>query len=490
MRRSLTFLLTIVSAWFTPWVGADTLIYDAAIVGGLVIDPAGTIDGQYNVGVIDGKIAVVTEQELSARNVINAEGNIVTAGFIDLHSHAQTPLGQRFQALDGVTTALDLEAGAYPVGAVGNKISGEPLINFGASVSYASVRTKVVEDRDVPYLFFGDIRASFDAPGFNARLTPQQIIATRRHLHLGLDQGGIGIGVLLDYMSAAVSDAEMQMLFEVAAERKAPLFIHIRRGFAGDPAGLIEVIELARSASAAVHVCHLNASAMGGIDAFLELIARARQDGIDVTSESYPYNAGSTSIGAEVFGRDWQKVFAISYEDVQVAATGERLTEARWRELRETAPGTSIIHHYGREPWTQRSIAASGAMVGSDAMPVFSEAVKAHPRGMGTFTRVLGRYVREEKLLSIGEALAKMSYLPAKRLETIAPRFANKGRLQPGADADLVVFDPTTVTDRATYANPFQAPAGISLVMVNGQVVVRDGKIEPTYPGRILIGGG
>jgi hypothetical protein len=317
-----------------------------------------------------------------------------------------------------------------------------------------------------------------------------EIVRAMRHVGLGIDQGGLGIGLLLDYLDAAVSDGELEALFTTAADRRAPLFIHIRRGMAGDPSGLIEVIELAKRTGASIHICHLSASAMGGIDNFLELVDEALAAGVDISAESYPYNAGSTSIGADVFNRDWKSIFGITYSDVQLAETGEFFTKARWDEVRAEDPGATIIHHYGREDWTQRAMVSSAMMIGSDAMPIFSKKIKSHPRAIGTFSRVLAEYVRGSKILSLSEALSKMSYLPAKRLEGVAPRFKRKGRIQPGADADIVIFDVDSIRDRATYDQPYSPSTGITAVIVNGQLVVNQGIIVPNvFPGRIVIGG-
>lgn len=487
---------SILAVFFVAMISLNTPIwsadrYDIVIENGRVIDPASSTDALLNVGIVEGSIAAVTTASLVGKLHIDATEQVVSPGFIDLHSHAQTWMGQKYQALDGVTTALELEAGAYPVAAVGNQIADKALINFGASAGHFAMRIKVMEEKDQPYLFFGGNLPDASGPGFKQRASVEQIEMLRRHLNLGLDQGGLGIGLLLDYMSDAVSHEELEMVFEVAAKRNALITVHIRRGIAGDDAGLREVIDLAGRTGAPVHICHLHSNAMGGISNFLDLIAHARKNGIDITSEAYPYNSGSTSISAEVFDRDWRNIFAISYEDIQFADTGEHFTESMWKEYRQTRPHASIIHHYGKEPWTQEALAAPGLMIASDASPVFSEGKKVHPRGMGTYSRILGHYVRNEKLFSLPTAIRKMTLLPAQRMEIVAPAFAKKGRLQVGADADIVIFNAKTVKDNATYTNPYQAPDGISTVIVNGSVVVRDGEVlEGVYPGRMVIGAG
>ena len=147
-----------------------------------------------------------------------------------------------------------------------------------------------------------------------------------------------------------------------------------------------------------------------------------------------------------------------------------------------------MIHHYVDEAWTRRALAEPGVIVVSDLLPMLDEQSKVAPHN-GAFSRVLGRYVREAQLIDLNTALAKMTLLPARRLEQIAPEFRRKGRLQVGADADITVFDPATVIDRATYQNPFQPSAGIVHVIVNGIPVVRDGELLPdVHPGQALFG--
>ena len=295
--------------------------------------------------------------------------------------------------------------------------------------------------------------------------------------------------MLLDYMSESVDAAELRAVFEVAAEAGAPVIVHIRRGVAGDPFGLDEVIGLARETGAAVHVCHLQASAMGGIDVFLGKIRAAQQAGLRITTESFPYNAGSTAISAAVFSRNWREVFAIDYGDVEWAATGERLTEKTWHEYREKQPGGTVVHHYNKEEWTRIATEAPDVIVASDALPAVSETQLVAPWSVGTFARVLGHYARDEGTLDLMTALAKMTIMPARLLEHLSDDLARKGRIALGADADLTVFDPATIEDRATYRQPFQPSAGITDVLVNGVPVVRNGEVVPDrFPGRRVLG--
>lgn len=330
-----------------------------------------------------------------------------------------------------------------------------------------------------------------ERPAFREPLSAQQRDELRKHLEAGLEQGGLGIGMLLDYMSEVVDEAEMQVVFDVAAERQAPIIVHIRRGIAGDVSGLSEIIRFARANGAPVHICHVQANAMGNISEFLRLIRAARADGVSITTESFPYNAASTSNTAAVFNRDWQTIFDITYEDVEWAATGERFTEKTWHEYRENHPGGTIIHHYNKEEWTSVATNAPDVIVAADGFPIFTLEQKVAPFGIGTNSRVLGRYVREKGSLSLADAIAKMTYLPASMLDNYSPAMALKGRIQPGADADITVFDPKTVTDNATFENPYQPSSGIEHVIVGGKIVIRDGEMQQdVYAGRRVLSAG
>jgi N-acyl-D-aspartate/D-glutamate deacylase len=319
--------------------------------------------------------------------------------------------------------------------------------------------------------------------------TEQQLSAMQAHLQQGIADGGLGIGLLLDYLTGAVDTDELNMIFQVAAAA-VPVFVHIRRDLPGDLAGLEEVINLARKHQTSVHVCHLNASAMGGIQHFLDLIARARVKGLDIAAEAYPYNAGSTSISAAVFNRDWQSIFGITDKDIESAATGERFTKSLWDDCRQRFPDGQIIHHYGEEQWTRTALQAPGIIVASDAMPLVTHDERVHPSGVGTFSKILGRYTATADpgvSIDLVTALAKMTLLPARRMGKFTPAFNNKGRLREGFDADLTLFDLGKVTDMATFQQPQNSSNGIQYVVVNGEFVLREGRlIEAALPGEMI----
>jgi N-acyl-D-aspartate/D-glutamate deacylase len=462
--------------------------YDLVIANGQVIDPEAGLDEVRNVGVKGGTIAALSVEPLEGKVLIDATGKIVSPGFIDIHSHSPSQLGAHFQLLDGVTTQLDLEAGAFPVVAYGEHFTGGAPLNFGASVAHFAVRIKVIEGREQPYLFSG-FRAMGPGAAFVQVASAEQVEEMRGLLRKGLADGGLGIGMLLDYMSDAVSPEELRMVFEVAAENEVPLFVHVKRGFAGDPAGLLEVVELAEKTGAALLVNHINHSAMQDVGEWLEVIDAANSRGANITTETLSYAAGGTSISAAVFSRDWRKIFNITYEDVQWTATGEWLTEETWNKYRTEQPTGMINHHYVKEEWIEEALKWPGMMVSSDVTPALVRDTLANPNVGGTFSRLLGHYARERRVLSLRDAIRRVTLLPAQWMAQASDEFSRKGRVQVGADADLAIFDPDAIQEKATYGDPYLRPAGISHVIVGGQVVVdATGVVVGRYPGRRILG--
>lgn len=475
MQKGLVATLAVAIGLLTSAPAAQPDPFDLVLRGGRVMDPASGLNGVRNVAIRNGAIAAISPAPLAGREVLDVSGLVVAPGFIDLHAHGQNPESSRWQAHDGVTTALELEGGALPIADWYAARAGKARLNFGATVSHIQARGARVLESGAP-----------QGPGVYHAATPAQLIEIERRLREGLDQGALGIGMGLAYTPGATRE-ESWRVFKLAAAHDLPIFVHVRSAGMIEPGSSIEAIHeiLANAAGsgASAHIVHVGSSGLRQTGILLEMIAGARRNGIDVTTEVYPYTAASTSIQSAIFDPGWRERLGADYGDIEWVATGERLREQNWEEYRKK--GGIIIAHIIPEEAVDLAVARPGVIIASDGVPFVDG--RAHPRGAGTFARVLGRYVREKRSLTLMEALGKMTILPALRMERVALQMRRKGRLAEGMDADITVFDPATVVDRATFAEPAQASAGIPHVIVNGTFVVRDGKlIEDARPGRAI----
>ena len=464
-------------------------LYDTVIIGGRVMDPETLTDRIANVGIRKGQIARITDDAIKGKSIIDATGLVVAPGFIDIHSHTPTRLGEHLSVLDGITTQLDLEAGAYPPTSYGYQYRGGAQLHYGSSVGHFAIRGLVMEGSSRSYFFDETGFITLGGDMWRKQASPAQVEEMRKHLRNGLELGGLGIGVLLDYMTEAVSESELSMIFATAAEYDKPVYVHVRRGMPGDPTGLDEVIALAEAHGVATMICHITHSAMGGIDEWLAKIDAANARGARITTETLSYLAGGTSIAADVFvNRDWRAIFDIDYEDVQWVPTGEWLDEERFLRYQRDYPTSSINHHYVKEEWLLKALAWPGMMVSTDALPAFDIEVKTNPNIAGTYAHFLGRYVRELEVMPLIEGLRRITLLPAQWLALASEDFSKKGRIQVGADADIVIFDADEIAPRAEYGDPYKTSLGIHHVLVGGRPVVTNGEqVEGRYPGKHLL---
>ncbi|MDQ8757447.1 amidohydrolase family protein [Sphingosinicella sp. LHD-64] len=470
-----TMLATSLSA--TP-AAAD---YDLVLSNGRVMDPESGLDAIRYVGIRDGKIAAISQERISGRQEIDASGRVVAPGFIDLHAHGQRAFEAGLQALDGVTTQLELEIGVYPVTAWYEARRGSAPINFGASVGHLPIRQMILSGLTEEDMTNQDIRDRIftQRNWVDNAASANQLAAMEQRVQQGLDEGGLGVGYGINYTAGATRE-EIYRMFRVARRNGVINFVHARfmnqNELGGSVDAVQEVIADAAITGAALHIVHIGSSGGGRVPLLLQMIDEARENGVDVTTEVYPYTAYSTFLGSAIFDGDFTRAQGIQYSDIELPETGERLTRERFEQLRGETPERMVIGHAMREENVAMAIAHPGVMIGSDGEKLANG--KGHPRGAGTYARVLGRYVREQRVLTLMEALAKISYLPARRLEASVPAMRAKGRIRVGADADIVVFDPDTVLDRATFAEPTIPSAGIDHVLVNGIAVVRDGQLQ------------
>jgi N-acyl-D-aspartate/D-glutamate deacylase len=441
--------------------------FDLVIANGRVMDPESGLDVVRHIGVRRGTIESVSETALQGARTIDASGLVVAPGFIDLHEHGQQEESYGMMVRDGVTSAFELEVGTADVPAWYAARDGGQIVNYGVSVGHIPARMKVLGDPGTGLLPAGI--------GGSGSADESQMAKMESILRDGLAQGAVAVGFGSAYTPGAPM-SEIERMFRVAAAGGASAHIHMRGGVKG----LEETIGAARSAGAPLHIVHVNSSADAEIDRFLEMIEAARQAGQDVTTEAYPYGAGMTEIQSALFD-DWKTWPDERFALHQLVSTGERLTRATFEKAR-AAGGTVIIH--GRtEEQTRKAIASPLAMIASDG---FIEHGRGHPRTSGTYAKVLGKYVRDDHVVPLMDALRRMTLEPARRLERRTPAMAKKGRIKVGADADLTIFDPATVIDRATYEDASIPSAGIPCVIVGGQPVVERGELTAARPGRAV----
>jgi N-acyl-D-aspartate/D-glutamate deacylase len=454
--------------------------YDLVLEAGRVIDPETSLDAVRNVGIRDGKIARISAAPLSGRRTIDVAGLVVAPGFIDLHQHGQGLASQRVKAFDGVTTALEMEIGVPNVAEFLKSKDGHSLIHYGTTASHLAARA-LVFGAPLPD---GEILPK-SGPATDQPASTEQIKQMQQHLRDELDAGALGVGIGIQYAPGATR-LEVIDMFRVAAERKLPVYTHMRSAGRVEPGSAIESVEEVIGAAAItgtpLHIVHINSTCLRDSLECLSLIEGARARGLDVTTEAYPYIAGMTAINSALFNPGWREKLGIDYSNLVLPDTGEHLTKGRFDELHSSSKPQWVLVFAN----TQETV---DAIIPNSLIMIASDGAEGHPRNAGTYSRVLAQYVREKKALSLMDAIRKMTLMPAQMLERSTPAARKKGRLQEGDDADIVVFDPQTIADRSTFEKPMEPSVGVHYLLVGGTPIIDDGKLVPdVFPGRALVG--
>jgi N-acyl-D-aspartate/D-glutamate deacylase len=470
-RFAILMLLTPIAPTLGAQTGPDsgTVVYDLVIRNGRVMDPETRFDGRANVGISAGTIRRISPSPLAGRTTIDATGLVVAPGFIDILSYDPTPIGVWNKIADGVTTNLAMHGGTADPAAWYAAFERQRLpVNFGASFYYSAARNA---------LKLGRYQAASEEQ--IRRLTD---VADR-----ALRNGALGVSFALEY-TPGISAAEILPLMRLARRYDVPVFFHARYSDPEEPGtnfdALNEIIGYAAETGAAVHIDHITST--GGtftMERSLALLERARDRGIDVTACAYPYPFWATALNSARFDPGWQSRFRISFGDLQLGGSAERLTGQSFQKYRSL--GKLAVAYAIPEDDVVGALRSPLVMIGSDA--ILEPGFNNHPRASGTFARTIGLYARERQTLSLMDAIAKMTIMPARRLEQRTAAMRRKGRLSVGADADITILDYQTVLDRATVEHPEYQSVGVKYVIVQGQVVKDPGGLhKEVRPGRAI----
>lgn len=485
--------------------------YDLVVLNGRVIDPETMMDEVLNVGVKDGKIAVITSNPIQGKETIDALGHVVAPGFVDTHNHiVPTPFGQKLCLRDGVTTPLELEVGVLPVEKWYTGMKGKSQTNYGATASLAGAREMVLNPQYTP-VSGATVNDSQLVNDSHLTMAWSKDVATDAQVQQildlvedGLKQGGLGVGYTPGYMVRGARTEEGIGAQKLAG--KYGRFVSMHGRFSGQRppndglTGTLQQLGAAEAYGGGLIICHMTAQTLSQTREAQAMVDAAARHGIPVIAEIYGYTYGATIVAADYLEPDnYQNNMGRDYKDIINLTNVQPLTKESYEKLVKEAPATNVTFENATKKDLYWALAHPTTIIGSDAFPALSkedssfaqdwdtpyDSVNSHPRGAGTHARIL-RLVREEKLMPLMLAVSKMSYMPAKFLqENGVAQMANKGRIQVGKDADLTIFDPVKIKDNATPQMGGLPSTGIPYVVVNGTVVVKDSKVlEGVYPGQ------
>ena len=467
--------------------------YDIVINNGRVMDPESHYDGVANVGISAGRIAVITEDEIAGREVIDASGHVVAPGFIDTHWHYDRPWSNKLALRDGRTSVMDLEVGTHGafLGEWYESRAGNNQVNYGQAVAHELARSTVLDGFEGAEDTRSLVGARSAGTGWCCRRpTLQEGNQILEVLDQGLQAGALGIGSTVGYMRDGVSAREFFELQKLAGDYGRQVGAHFRYTPGTDTTEANGIQELLANASALAAPALANHFNNPGYNLVHELLVRMRERGMNAWGEIYPYAAGSTALNAVFLEPEmWVQALGHKYEDtVQDVATGEWYTEESRAKMIAEDPVRPVLVFKMPESAIVDWLKLPGVALVTDGMPMLPDAdlnwetpyeqlPNTHPRGAGSYAKAL-RLARENNI-PLMQVLAMSSYNSARPLGEMGLKsMQERGRLQPGMIADITIFDPQTVTDHATYTQGTLPSTGIPYVLVNGVIVVKDSQVQ------------
>jgi hypothetical protein len=481
--------------------------YDIVINNGRVMDPETEFDGIRNVGIKEGKIAIITKKKITGKETINAKGHVVAPGFIDTHTHASDKYTIKMSMMDGVTTGLDLELGALNIEAWYKREAGKWPMNYGQSVSQEIVRMVIhdgleingpVDAADVFPLRAKSVEDGVE--GWSVTVSNlEQINRIMKILDEGLQQGALGIGCTVGYAQKGVSTYECFEIQRTAARYGRLSAFHTRFHTQNKPPveatmGFGEIFTNACLLNAPLLICHNNDYGWWEIE---EKLSMARDMGMNMWSEYYPYTAGSTAIAAEALRPEsLEGMLGLKYEEtIYDPSQNKFLNKEEYLKVVKEDPGRTIVaFNPAREDWMPYWLKMPHMTVGSDSMWATDKSLvwesdpskfSGHPRTSGTHSTVL-RMAREAGV-PLMFTLSQLSYWSAKHLgDAGLKQMQVRGRMQEGMVADIVVFNPQTIHEGSTYKKGENglSPTGLPHLIVNGVFVKKDDKATNVFPGQ------